>query len=192
MRRVTSGLLVVSCFTSSLCGAAQVPPDAFDQCAFEQEATVRLACFDRQIAARREVAAQKSARSPQSLPKVATVAATPEPATDAIPQSVPAAPPLADRSDVGLDARQLRQKHPEEAAAKATLATVESTVVKVTERRPLISSFELANGQVWEQIETVGGARVRARENVVIRQNAMGGFMLKSAGGVVVRVRRIK
>jgi hypothetical protein len=180
MRRVTSAVVFCLAFTSLHCVAAQVGPDAFDQCALEQEATTRLACFDRQIAARREVAAQKSARSPQSISKMANVGET------------PAAPSVANRSDIGLDARQLRQQHPEEAVAKAALATVVSTVVKVSERRPLISMFELANGQVWEQTETVSGAWIRPRENVVIRQNAMGGFMLKGEAGAVVRVRRLK
>jgi hypothetical protein len=153
--------------------AAQSTRDAFDLCASEQEPAERLACFDKQILVRRAAIAS---RLPNAAPSVA--ASVPKPLPDA-------------HSDVGLDARQVRQRHPELAAEGAAFS-IDSVVVKVTELRPLISMFELANGQVWEQSETLSGRWIRPDEHVTIRKGAMGGFTLKSASGVSVRVHRLK
>jgi hypothetical protein len=174
-------LLTLGCLLSLdvvVAAAAQSPADAFDLCAREQNPTARLACFDQQILARH--AAKSSLAS-----TAATTAATPS-ATVMAPKTLPDT-----QSDVGLDARQLRRQHPERAAGEAATG-IESVVVKVIERRPLISAFELANGQVWEQSETLTGRWIRPNEHVTIRKGAMGGFTLKSASGVSVRVHRLK
>jgi hypothetical protein len=144
-------------WSAATSAAAPTTPDAFDLCANEPKPAERLACFDKQILARR------------AMPKTITDV----------------------HSDVGLDARQVRQKHPEQAAEQAAF-NIDSVVVKVTEHRPLISTFELANGQVWEQTETITGRYIRPQEKVTIRKGAMGGFLLISAGGVSVRVHRMK
>lgn len=193
MRLVTLGFVfALSLALPAMAQPAQPAPDAFDICAREQDPAARLACFDRQIAARRapnpagaagpsSAAGSTSAASPTSIAPPAAVAA---------PKA--AAAPATD-SDVGLDARQVRQLHPERAASgKAVPVSIEGKVVRVIARRPLISAFELDNGQVWEQAETVDGLWVKPQETITIRQGVMGGFLLKSADGHVVRVHRLK
>jgi hypothetical protein len=158
---------------------AQPAPDAFDICARQQDPTARLACFDQQIAARR------TAR-PASTAVPARAAA---PASAAVVVTANPVPATAAESTVGLDAQQLHKLHPE--SVKAAI-TVEGKVVSVIARRPLISAFELDNGHVWEQIETVDSLWVKPGETVSIREGTMGGFLLKTADGHVVRVKRIK
>jgi hypothetical protein len=175
MRRITSTLLMSLGIASTLFTAVPSAADEFDDCARVASAVARLDCFDQQVAARRRAVAPAAEVAPVVTPPLI------------VSRSEAPAP-----SDLGLDARQLRKQHPELAAAKAAAASVESTVVNVTAIRPLIAAFELANGQVWEQVETASGLWVRPDDKVIVRQTKMGGFTLKSASGVVVRVRRIK
>jgi hypothetical protein len=144
---------------------AQPAPDAFDICARQQDSTARLACFDQQIAARRAANSASAAAPAKPVPS------TPE-------------------STVGLDAQQLHKLHPD--SVNAVPVIVEAKVVAVIARRPLISAFELDNGQVWEQTESVDGLWIKPRETVTIREGTMGGFLLKSADGHVARVKRVK
>lgn len=65
-------------------------------------------------------------------------------------------------------------------------------LVKVIPRQPLISAFELDNGQIWEQSEA---KRIIAASNqkVTISHGVLGAFFLKTADGtLVVRVHRLK
>jgi hypothetical protein len=178
MRHVT--LCIVFALSLAPAAFAQAAPDAFDICARQEDPTARLACFDRQIAAR-HAAKPAVVASPTRAAAAVAVAA---------PKPVPAA---AADSAVGLDARQLRKLHPESAAsAKAAPLSIEGKVVAVIPRRPLISAFELDNGQVWEQSETVDGLWIKPQETVTIHEGTMGGFLLKSADGHQVRVKRVR
>jgi hypothetical protein len=171
MRLVTTlALIVLGLGPAAL---AQPAPDAFDTCAHLQDSTARLACFDQQIAARRAADPAKAAGS----------ASAPSPAKAAVPAAAAA-------STVGLDAQQLHKQHPE--SAKAAPVIIEGKVVTVIPRRPLISAFVLDTGQVWEQTESVDGLWIKPNETVTIREGSLGGFLLKSADGHVVRVKRVK
>jgi hypothetical protein len=100
---------------------------------------------------------------------------------------------LSTNGDLGLDARQLHKLHPERAdAEKAAPTSFSAKVVKVIARRPLISAFELDNGQIWEQTETVAGLWITPQETVTISAGVMGGFQLRSADGHMTRVYRVK
>jgi hypothetical protein len=162
MRLVT--VCIVIAVGPGTAAIAQRAPDAFDICARQQDPTARLACFDQQIAARRAT----------------------------VPASAPAAKPVpaATESTVGLDAQQLHKLHPD--SVKAAPMVIEGKVAAVLPRRPLISAFELDNGQVWEQTESVNGLWIKPNETVTIHEGTMGGFLLKSADGHVVRVKRVK
>jgi hypothetical protein len=164
---------------------AQSAPDAFDLCARQQDPNARLACFDLQIAARRAANSAGAASAPS--PAKAAV-----PASSAVAAGVAAnpVPATAAESTVGLDAQQLHKLHPE--TAKPAPVVIEAKVVAVIPRRSLISAFELDNGQVWEQAETVDGLWIKPKEIVTIHEGAMGGFLLKSADGHVFRVKRVK
>ena len=169
-------------------GFAQSGPDAFDLCAREKDSAARLACFERAVAARHAApaAAPTSAAVPPSTRTMP--AAIPPPAAAAA--ATKAAPAHAPDSEIGLEHKQLRKLHPERAETPQNAVLFEAKVVKVLSRRPLISAFELDNGQVWEQIETLDGLWVKPGESITIRQGLMGGFLFKSADGHSVRVRR--
>jgi len=170
MRLSTLGLvLAVSQASITL---AQSVPDAFDLCAREQEGSTRLACFDRQMATRRAVLPERP------TPPVAAASAS---------ASAAASP------DVGLNARQISALHPERTKpAQVALASIEAKVVKVIARRPLISAFELDNGQVWEQNESLNNLRIRPQDTLTIREGMMGGFVMKAPDGQTLRVHRIR
>jgi hypothetical protein len=187
MRLITLG--IVYALGLAPAAFAQSSPDAFDACAREKDATVRLACFERAVAARHATTATAPAQP-------AAAAAKPTPAQPAAAPSAAAAtnaaPARAPDSEIGLEHRQLRKLHPDRPETALGAVLLEARVVRVLERRPLISAFELDNGQVWEQIETVSDLWVKPKETVTIRQGLMGGFILKSAAGPTVRVHRTK
>lgn len=66
-----------------------------------------------------------------------------------------------------------------------------ATVVTVIPRSPLISAFDLSNGQVWEQTESMRFS-AQPQQTVTIRPGLLGAFFLKNAAGVSVRVHRLK
>jgi len=179
--RTVITLLVAA--TLSVTTVAQQPADAFDACAQEKNATKRLACFDLQVAARRAAA---SATTPAAA---TTVAAT----TAAAARPGVTAPAATLAAEAGLSAKQLNKLHPERVEAeKVAKQGFDAKVVRVTERSPLISAFELDNGQLWEQTETVNGLWVKPQETITVSQGIMGGFLMKTADGHIVRVHRLK
>jgi len=184
--RIASAALLLIGFAAPGLAATQAgpqTPDAFDACAKEKDASVRLACFERAVAARQAA----SAPAPAVTAAPASAARATPPAASATTKAAPARAP---DSEVGLEHKQLRKLHPERAEPPQNAVLFEAKVVKVLSRRPLISAFELDNGQVWEQLETMDGLWVKAGETITIRQGLMGGFLFKSADGHSVRVHR--
>jgi hypothetical protein len=139
--------------------------DVYHACAAEKDSTARLACFDR----------VDSARYPtSSAPSVAPVASSPA------------------NPDIGLDARQARRERAQRGVPEPEPpAAVVATVVRVIERGPLISAFELSNGQIWEQSESMRFS-AEPRQTVTIRPGLLGAFFLKNTAGVSVRVHRLQ
>ncbi len=179
MRLVTLGSLIA--LALPLAASSQPALDAFDVCAQEQDGARRLTCFDRQIAARRTTAAAAAT----ALASAAPLAAPPP-----TPKPLPA---RGAESDVGLTARMLNKLHPERAeAGKPARASIDGKVARVIPRRPLISAFELDNGQVWEQNESLDGLRIRPEDTVTISEGPMGGFLLKTSRGETLRVHRVR
>ena len=142
--------------------------DAFDACARTKDPAARLACFDRQVAARH--AAEDRASPKQTHESASAIS------------SVRPAPAQVVGSDVGHGAHR---------AQPAPSAAIVATIVKVIPRRPLISAVELDNGQIWEQSEAKR-LSVRPQEKVTIRPGVLGSFFLKSADGRAIRVHRLK
>jgi hypothetical protein len=150
-------------------------PDVYHACAAEKDPTARLACFDRVDSARYPTASAPSAA----------------PAVSAVPAAARAASSQAN-PDIGLDARQARRERAQRGApAQAPPAAIVATVVRVIERGPLISAFELSNGQIWEQSESMKFS-AEARQTVMIRPGLLGAFFLKNTAGVSVRVHRLQ
>lgn len=149
--------------------------DAYHACAAEQDATARLACFDRVDSARHPTASAPSAAPAVSpLPAAARVASSPV------------------DPDIGLDARQARRERAQRGEPeKAQPAVIVATIVTVIPRSPFISAFELSNGQIWEQAESMRFF-AEPQQTVTIRPGLLGAFFLKNAAGVSVRVHRLK
>jgi hypothetical protein len=146
--------------------AAAETSDGFDACAAVTDPTARVACFDQALAARH--AAQH--------------VATPAAATS---------PPAADR-DIGLNALQLRKQQEARGEPEPPPPIpITARLVKVIARQPLISVFELDNGQIWEQSEAMK-LSAEPQQMVTISHGLLGAFFLKTAAGAVVRVRRVK
>jgi hypothetical protein len=151
--------------------------DPYHACAAEKDSTARLACFDGVDSAR-----HPTSSAPSNAPAVSNApAAAPPPGRPADP-------------DIGLDARQARLERaqrgePEPAPAQS--AVIVATVVTVIPRTPLISAFELSNGQIWEQAESMRFS-AEPQQTVTIRPGLLGAFFLKNAAGDSVRVHRVK
>jgi hypothetical protein len=182
-------------------------PDAFDACAQDKDPMTRLACFDREVAARN--AADRTA-APTASPTPPHAAIAPPAETPSVPAQAPAiaaaaaaAPVLAPTTaatpavsastrDIGLDALELRRQRAERGEPEPPpAAPIEALIVKVIPRQPMISAFVLDNGQIWEQSEAMKMA-AKPDQKVVIRHGVLGAFFLKTPDGVVVRVHRVK
>jgi len=202
-RTISAALMIAS--LSSI-GAAAAPPDAFDTCAQEKDAAARLACFDREIATRRGSAPAPAAPPPSTAATVPTAPAAPAPPRPTTVTPVAAATPTvspaaqgaaapaaaAANTDIGLDARQARKERRERGEPDPSRpAPIVARVVRVIPRQPLISAFELDNGQIWEQSEAMSFS-AKADEQVTIRHGVLGAFFLKAADGSVVRAHRVK
>jgi hypothetical protein len=161
---------VVIAFLSTAAVAQQ--SDAFDACASVQDSTARVACFDRALAARHAVQG--------------TASKSPTPVTAAPP------PAKATDSTVGLDARQVHKLQEARGEPKPPPpAPITARLVRIIPRQPLISAFELDNGQIWEQAESMKLA-AEPQELITIRPGLLGAFFLKTAAGTVVRVHRLR
>lgn len=149
--------------------------DVYHACAAEKDSAARLACFDRVDSAR-----YPTPSAPSAAPAVSAARAA------APPASTPANP------DIGLDARQARRERAQRGAPEPPPPTaIVATVVRVIERGPLISAFELSNGQIWEQSESTKFS-ADPRQTVTIRPGLLGAFFMKNAAGVSVRVHRLQ
>jgi hypothetical protein len=196
---IVAAMLLAS--LSSTAAAAQ-PSDPFEACARETDSTARLACFDRAIAARRATpaapapaAASRPAPAP-AAPATGTSAGTAAAAATTAAATTAAATSAAATGsalgDAGLTAREQHRARRERGEPEPPPpAPIVAKVVRVIPREPLISAFELDNGQIWEQSETTNFP-AKPQEEITIRPGVLGAFFLKSASGAVVRAHRLK
>ncbi len=184
-------LIIAAVTFAALSSAAAAQQwDAFDACATNKDPAARLACFDQAVLARQASRSTPMAAAPVQPPPAAAAPAAVAPAMAAAARPVPA--PID--SDVGLNSQQVRKQRAERGESEPPPpppSSFEATIVRVVARTPLISAFELSNGQIWEQTEAMK-ISVEPQQTVTIRHGALGSFFLKSAAGVSVRVHRLK
>lgn len=169
--------------TSLSAAAAAQQPDAIDVCAQVKDSAARLACFDRATAAR---------HATQPISPSTAGAGAAAPATSRAAPAAPAAAPAAADKDVGLDARTLSKERKARGEPKPPPpAPIVARLVKIIPRQPQINAFELDNGQIWEQSESMD-IQAEPQEQVTIKPGIMNAFFLKTADGAVVRVHRVK
>jgi hypothetical protein len=171
MKAMYAAVTIASLSTAALAQQS----DAYHDCAAEKDTTARLACFDRV-----DLARHPTSSAPSAAPVVSVG-----------PAAAPAASSPADR-DMGLDARQARRERAQRGEPEpAQPGIIVATVVTVIPRSPLISAFELSNGQIWEQAESAKFS-AEPRQTVTIRPGLFGAFFLKNQAGVMIRVHRLK
>lgn len=148
-------------------------------CKAVPEAAARLACYD---AALGRVAAVSSVPAPVAAP--ATMPVPPAVLAPApVAATAPPAPVSSRADDFGLN-----QPRPE-----TVLQQIESRIVGRFEGWAPGTRIELANGQLWEVIDSSRAAYDMAGPAVRIKRGLLGSFFLEVEGvGATPRVRRLK
>lgn len=147
--------LVLAQASLSLAGAAQQDPlAAVRACAKEKDDTQRLACFDAVVA-----------KAP-SMANSATVA-----------PAVAMTPVLTKEEKFGLRG-ELKQEKAKQAPELTELQELQATVTKVASKPHGELILTLDNGQVWYEIQTESGIRVKVGDKVIIRPGALGSYSL--------------
>ncbi len=164
-------------FGLSLALAAAYPARAsaaaadFLACAGEKDDARRLACFD---------AAVIRARNPASSP-----AGNAAPAATAAPVAVP----LSKEEKFGLRG-DLKQEKAKVAPELAEIQELRAQVTKVAVKPHGELVLTLDNGQVWYEIQTSSGIRVKAGDQVVIKAGALGSYSVVAPNGRSSKVTR--
>jgi hypothetical protein len=137
----------------------------FLACAAEKDDARRLACFD---------AAVDRARAAPANPAPAVVAA-----------------PLSQEEKFGLRG-ELKQEKAQKVPELQELEQLQAQVTKVSTKPHGELVVTLENGQVWTEIQTNSGARVKAGDRVAIKPGALGSFLLVAPNGRSTRVTRVR
>jgi hypothetical protein len=164
MRRNSAEWGLAAWVLSSFAVAQPLPP-SLQKCSEEQDASTRLACYDREIARL----------------KAATAGA-----------SSPAAPAPSPEENFGVAGELLRKKQEREESSAPQLKRLDSTIVKVTARVRGEGVYQLENGQVWEQKEVSSSFVVRAGDRITIEPGSLGTYWLVNEEGRRTRVKRVR
>jgi hypothetical protein len=148
--------------------ASATAPEAtagFIACAAEKDDARRLACFDAAVA-------QAGKPSGNSAPAVAP-------------------PPLSKEEKFGLRG-ELKQEKAQKAPELQELEQLQAQVTKVSAKPHGELVVTLENGQIWAEIQTNSGARVKAGDQVTIKPGALGSFLLMAPNGRSTKVTRVR
>jgi hypothetical protein len=164
-------------FGLAACMALANPPGAsaatgdFLACAGEKDDARRLACFDAAVVRNRA----GTTGTTEAAPVVASAAA--------------AAPALSKEEKFGLrgDLKQEKAKVVPELVEMKEL-TAQVTKVAVKPHGELVLTLD--NGQVWYEIQTSSGIRVKAGDQVTIKAGALGSYSLVAPNGRSSKVTR--
>lgn len=137
----------------------------FLACAAEKDDARRLACFD------------------AAVDRARTAPANPAPAV--------AAAPLSQEEKFGLRG-ELKQEKAQKVPELQELEQLQAQVTKVSTKPHGELVVTLENGQVWTEIQTNSGARVKAGDRVAIKPGALGSFLLVAPNGRSTRVTRVR
>ena len=146
--------------------AGAVTAGDFLSCAGEKDDARRLACFD-----------------------AAVVHAGKQGATQAANAAPVAVVPLSKEEKFGLRG-DLKQEKAKVAPELAEIQELKAQVTKVTVKPHGELVLTLDNGQVWYEIQTSSGIRVKTGEQVTIKSGALGSFSLVAPNGRSSKVTR--
>jgi hypothetical protein len=159
-------------FVSVAAGAQAQATD----CTKIENARERLACYDRQFP-RTDV--------PSPLPEIRTETIrgpdVPAPPPTGTGEADPPAPPVAAEPEAGRGGLMDWDE----------AVNLSTTIKSVRRRDQQKMVFRLANDQIWIQ-DAPRSLPIREGDEVTITNATVGGYMLRTAGGVTTRVHRIK
>ena len=162
-------LVIATAATLVAAGPARAATPAttaeFLACAAEKDETRRLACFD------------------EAVVRVRAAPANPAP--------VVAAAPLSQEEKFGLRG-ELKQEKAQKVPELQELEQLQAQVTKVSTKPHGELVVTLENGQVWTEIQTNSGARVKAGDRVAIKAGALGSFLLVAPNGRSTKVTRVR
>jgi hypothetical protein len=145
---------------------AAAPLQSLLACRSIEDATARLACFDRESAT--------LVQTPVAAPPAPTRTLTPEQKFGLAPAAV------------------ARQEAPPTGPAPIEADAVTSTLSSVRTTSTGRTVFTLANGQVWQTVVAEDDPLASSGETIKVSRAALGSFLLKTASGRVHRVSRLK
>ena len=159
-------LVIVTAATLVAAGTAAAATTAeFLACAAVKDDARRLACFD-------AVVDRAQAAPANQAPAVA-------------------AAPLSQEEKFGLRG-ELKQEKAQKVPELQELEQLQAQVTKVSTKPHGELVVTLENGQVWAEIQTNSGARVKVGERVTIKAGALGSFLLVAPNGRSTRVTRVR
>jgi hypothetical protein len=167
VRGFATGLVVANAALNPV--TASAAPADFLACAAEKGDARRLACFD---------AAVIQAKGQPAGSPPASVAAAP-------------APPLSKEEKFGLRG-DLKQEKAKQTPELAELQELHAKVTKVATKPYGELVLTLDNGQVWYEIQTNSGIRVKAGDPVVIKAGALKSYSLVAPNGRSSKVTRVR
>lgn len=153
----------------------QSTQDPMEVCYQKPDGAVRLECFNQEM--QRRHAAGHQAAAVVAAPTVSSPMAS-------------ARKPVDDT--VGLQGAQLHKKQREEGLAQEPVKPVSATIARLQPGPYSGYTFELDNGQSWEQAEAMPNLNVKVGDSVNIKAGVLGSFFLSTAKSQRVRVHRIR
>jgi FKBP-type peptidyl-prolyl cis-trans isomerase len=87
---------------------------------------------------------------------------------------------------------ELKQEKAQKVPELQELEQLQAQVTKVSTKPHGELVVTLENGQVWTEIQTNSGARVKAGDRVTIKPGALGSFLLAAPNGRSTRVTRVR
>jgi len=145
--------------------AAAATTAGFLACAAEKDDARRLACFDAAVG-------QAQATQGNTIPAVAAV-------------------PLSQEEKFGLRG-ELKQEKAQKAPELQELDQLQAQVTSVSAKPHGELVVTLENGQVWTEIQTNSGARVKVGDRVAIKAGTFGSFLLVPPNGRSTKVTRVR
>ncbi len=156
--------------------------DAFAQsasdCAAMQDATERLACYDKLFESSGQPARQSSTRTPTTIEDLGL------PSTQSSAAGEPERPKAED--DFGLEQAERARPEP-----PRTIGEIQSRVKALRRKDRQEVIFLLDNGQIWIQ-DVFRFMTVEQGDAVTIKRARMGGYIMTTERGASTRVQRIR
>ena len=161
---------------------AQTLPAGLQSCVRMADDAVRLACFDREMAA---ASAARPSRKDMPALTAAPQANPSPPATASAPEK------LSPQQKFGLAGDHVQPLEPGPMTVPPKLNELQAHIAKVSRRSDGHALYELDNGQVWLQTEIRSDFFVRSGDGVTITTGALGSYWLATDSHNATRVKRV-